>query len=102
MEWVVVVLALGCMIFIAHMLSDFLKRKQELEPKLRRLDEAKEKLQAQIQASKGTLDEQRGQLTPLRDELSQIEQEARALQQQPIAKKPRPKPAAGDQAKDQP
>ena len=102
MEWVVVVLALGCLIFIAHMLSDYLKRKRDLEPKLRRLDEAKEKLQAQIQASKGTLDEQRGQLLPLRDELSQIEQEARAMQQQPPGKGPRKKPAADDQAKDQP
>ena len=102
MEWVVVVLALGCMIFIAHMLSEYLKRKQELEPKLRRLDEAKEKLQVQIRASKDTLDEQRGQLSPLRDELSQIEQEARNLQQHPSQKKPRQKPAAEDRTKNQP
>ena len=93
MEWVVAVLALGCLVFILHMVSDFYRRRQEMEPKIRRLEEAKGKLQAEIQNSKGTLDEQRDKLFPLREELTQLEREARQLQQQAPAKKPRQKPA---------
>lgn len=93
MEWVVAALALGCLIFILHMVSDYFKRRQEMEPKLKRLEEAKEKLQAQIRNSEGALDEQRGQLHPLREELTQLEREARELQQQVPAKRPRQKPA---------
>lgn len=93
MEWVVAVLALGCLIFILHMVSDYFKRRQEMEPKIQRLEEAKEKLQAEIQNSKGALDEQRGELSPLRQELTQLEQEAREIQQQIPGKRPRKKPA---------
>lgn len=95
MEWVVAALALGCLIFVLHMVSDYFRRRQELEPKLRRLEQAREKLQAEIENSKGALDEQRGQLSPLRQELTQLEQEARELQQQVPAKRPRQKPAEG-------
>jgi predicted nucleic acid-binding Zn-ribbon protein len=103
MEWVVAALALGCLVFILHMLSDYYKRRQELEPKIRRLEEAKGKLQAEIQNSKGALDEQRGKLFPLREELNQMEREARQLQEQAPAKRPRQKGAAnGAQAKDPP
>lgn len=98
MEWVVAILALGCLVFILHMVSDYFKRRQELEPKIRRLGEAKEKLQAEIRDSKGTLDEQRGKLFPLREELTQLEQEARQMQQQVPAKRPRQKPGAADGA----
>ena len=93
MEWVVAALALGCLVFILHMVSDYFKSRQELEPKIRRLEEAREKLQGEIQNSKGALDEERGQLFPLREELTQLEQEARQMQQQAPAKKPRQKPA---------
>lgn len=95
MEWVVALLAIGCLVFILHMVSDYFKRRQELEPKIRRLEEARGKLQAEIQDSKGALDKQRGQLFPLREELTQLEREARELQQQAPAKKPRQKPAEG-------
>jgi chromosome segregation ATPase len=99
MEWVVAILALGCLVFILHMLSDYFKRRQELEPKIRRLEEAREKLQAEIQNSKGALDEQRGQLSPLREELTQLEREALELQQQTPAKKPRAQSGPGKEAK---
>ena len=95
MEWVVALLAIGCLVFILHMVSDYFKRRQELEPKIRRLEEARGKLQAEIQDSKGALDKQRGQFFPLREELTQLEREARELQQQAPVKKPRQKPAEG-------
>lgn len=102
MEWVVALLALGCLVFILHMVSDYYQRRQELEPKLQRLDEAKEKLQREIDQTRGALDEQRGQLHPLREQLSSLEQEARQLQQQVPAKKPRPRSGGPDAAKKDP
>ena len=84
---------LGCLIFILHVVSDYFKRRQEMEPKIQRLEEAKEKLQAEIQNSKGARSEQRGELSPLRQELTHLEQESREIQQQIPGKRPRKKPA---------
>jgi len=90
MEWVVALLALGCLLFILHMLSDYFKRRQELEPKIQRLDQAKGKLQREIEGAQRGLEEERDRLSPLRQEVSQLEEEARQLQQQPLPRKPRP------------
>ncbi len=98
MEWVVALLALGCLLFILHMLSDYYKRRQDLEPKIRRLEEAKSKLQHEVGNARGALEEQRGKLSPMREEVSQMEEEARHLQQQVPARKPRTKPGAADGA----
>ncbi|MCC7261650.1 MAG: hypothetical protein IT369_03915 [Candidatus Latescibacteria bacterium] len=98
MEWVVALLALGCLVFILHMVSDYYKRRQELEPKIQRLDEAKGKLQQEITSTRGVLEEQRGQLYPLREQVTNLEQESRHLQQQVPAKKPRTKPGGADPA----
>lgn len=102
MEWVVALLALGCLVFILHMVSDYCKRRQELEPKIQRLDEAKGKLQQEINNTRGALEEQRGQLYPLREQLSNLEQESRQLQQQAPARKPRSKPGPANAPKKDP
>lgn len=92
MEWVVVVLATGCLLFALHIGVDYLRRRRAIAPKIQRLEAAREELQAKIQASKGELDERRGQLSPLKEELDQLERESQELQQQLQQERTRRKP----------
>ncbi len=92
MEWVVIVLAVGCLLFAAHAVAEYLRRRRALAPKIQRLEETRETLQAEVQASKNELDERRGKLPPLKEELHQLENESRELQQQLQQERARQKP----------
>lgn len=93
MEWVFILLGVGCLLFAVQVVVDYLRRKRLIAPKIQRLEAVEEKLQAEIQASKGELDERRGELPPIREEVHQLEQESQELQQQLQKEWARRKPA---------
>ena len=51
MEWVIAVLAIGCVFFAIQIVMDFVKYKAVVKPRIQRLESAKVELQARIDAS---------------------------------------------------
>lgn len=82
MEWVIAVLAAGCLFFALQISMDYVKYKRAISPRIQRLQAAKEELRARIQASKADLDEARDQLPPIKDEVYKLEREYQDLQRQ--------------------
>jgi TolA-binding protein len=82
MEWVIAVLAVGCLFFAFQVVMDYIKYRAVVEPRLRQLEEAKEDLRARIAAAEQELGQRRDQLEPLKGEIDGLEQEFRELQRQ--------------------
>ena len=82
MEWVIALLAVGCLFFAFQSLADYFKYKRVIAPRIQRLEAAKEELKTKIQEAKAHLEETRGQLGPLKGEINLLEKEYHELQQQ--------------------
>ena len=66
MEWIIAVLAIGCVFFAIQIVMDFVKYKAVVKPRIQRLESAKVELQARIDASKSELAESEEKLGPKR------------------------------------
>ena len=82
MEWVIAVLAIGCVFFAIQIVMDFVKYKAVVKPRIQRLESAKVELQARIDASKSELTESEEKLGPAKEEIERLEQEYQDLQTQ--------------------
>ena len=82
MEWVIAVLAIGCVCFTIQIVMDFVKYKAVVKPRIQRLESAKVELQARIDASKSELAESEEKLGPAKEEIERLEQECQDLQTQ--------------------
>ena len=82
MEWVIAVLAIGCAFFAVQIVMDFIKYKAYINPRIERLESAREELQARIDSSKGELAASEEKLGPAKEEIERLEQEYQDLQAQ--------------------
>ena len=82
MEWVIAVLAIGCAFFAVQIVMDYIKYKAVINPRIERLESAREELQARIDSSKGELAASEEKLGPAKEEIERLEQEYQDLQAQ--------------------
>ena len=57
MEWVIVILGIGCLFFAFQIVMDYLKYRAIVKPRIQRLETAKEDLRARIDVAKVELGE---------------------------------------------
>ena len=82
MEWVLALLAVGCLFFAAQVVIDYYRYKRAIEPRLDRADELREELQGKIEHANEQLEQTRATLEPAREEVAQLEREYSELQNQ--------------------
>ena len=82
MEWVIALLAVGCLFFAAQVVVDYLRYRRAIEPRLERTEEARQDLRARLEAAEAELEETRAQLDPARQEVERLEREYDELHQQ--------------------
>jgi peptidoglycan hydrolase CwlO-like protein len=80
MEWVITILAIGCVFFACQIVMDYVKYKAVVNPRIKRLQAAKGELQIRIDASKIELAESQEKLGPAKEEIERLEQEYQDLQ----------------------
>lgn len=82
MEWVIAILAIGCAFFAVQIVMDYIKYKAVINPRIERLESAREELQARIDSSKSELAVSEEKLGPAKEEIEKLEQEYQDLQTQ--------------------
>ena len=82
MEWVIAILAIGCAFFAVQIVMDYIKYKAVINPRIERLESAREELQARIDLSKSELAVSEEKLGPAKEEIEKLEQEYQNLQTQ--------------------
>ena len=82
MEWVIAVLAIGCLFFAFQVVMDYVKHKAVVEPRIQRLESVRANLEKKIEEAQKDLDEAQGELEPTKEELDSLEQEYVELQEQ--------------------
>lgn len=80
MEWVIAVLAIGCVFFAFQIVMDYVKYKAVVNPRIERLESAKGELQIRIDASRSELAASEEKLGPAKEEIERLEQEYQDLQ----------------------
>ncbi|MEW6750818.1 MAG: hypothetical protein AB1505_07555 [Candidatus Latescibacterota bacterium] len=89
MEWVIAILAVGCLFLTFQMVADYARHRALIAPRIRQLEQEADALRARIEAARGELEERRGQLEPAKGEIERLEQEYRDLQGQLEAERAR-------------
>ena len=82
MEWVISILAIGCLFFAFQVVMDYVKHKAVVEPRIQRLESARANLEKKIEEAQKDLDIAQGELEPTKEELGSLEQEYVELQEQ--------------------
>lgn len=82
MEWVIALLAVGCVFFAAQVIVDYLRYRRAIEPRLDRADEAKQDLRERIAVAEAELVATRSELDPARSEVEVLETEYNDLHEQ--------------------
>ena len=82
MEWVIATLAIGCAFFAVQIVMDYIKYRAVINPRIERLESAREELQARIDSSKSELAVSEEKLGPAKEEIEKLEQEYQNLQTQ--------------------
>ena len=75
MEWVIALLAIGCLFLAFHIGMNYIKVQRLLGPRSRRLEATRKELDGKIEREQQGLEEDRHELQPLRDEVNQIDSE---------------------------
>jgi len=81
-DWVIVILGIGCVYFAVHVVVDYLKYKRVVEPRIEQLEQVKGKLRAKISEAEAELAGSRGTLEPAREEVERLEREYQDLHRQ--------------------
>ncbi len=79
MEWVIALLAVGCVFFAAQVVVDYVRYRRAIEPRLARADEAKQDLRQRIAVAEAELAATRSELGPARAEVEALETEYNRL-----------------------
>ncbi len=82
MEWVIAVLAIGCLFFAFQIIMDYVKHKAVVGPRIQRLESTRADLERRIEVAKGQLEEAQDRLGPAREEVEELEQAYLGLQEQ--------------------
>jgi chromosome segregation ATPase len=82
MEWVIAILAIGCLFFAFQIIMDFVKHKAVVEPRIQRLEAARGELERKIEEARRELEKAQSELGPTKDELETLEREYISLQEQ--------------------
>ena len=82
MEWVIALLAVGCIFFAAQVVIDYVRYRRAIEPRLDRADEAKRDLRERITAAEAELQTTRAEMDPARAEVETLEAEYNDLHEQ--------------------
>jgi len=82
MEWVIAILAIGCLFFAFQIVMDYVKHKAVVGPRIEHLETARSELEARIEEAKGQLGETQDQLGPAKEEVEELEREYLDLQEQ--------------------
>lgn len=82
MEWVIALLAVGCVFFAAQVVIDYVRYRKAIEPRLDRAEEAKQDLRERIAAAEAELTATRNELDPARAEVEALESEYNDLHEQ--------------------
>ena len=75
MEWVIALLAVGCVFFAAQVVIDYVRYRRAIEPRFDRADEAKQDLRQRIEVAEAELKTARAELDPARGEVEALERE---------------------------
>ena len=75
MEWVIALLAVGCVFFAAQVVIDYVRYRRAIEPRFDRADEAKQDLRQRIEVAEAELKTTRAELDPARGEVEALERE---------------------------
>lgn len=79
MEWVIALLAVGCVFFGAQVIVDYIKYKKVIEPRIDRMEKAKADLRSRIEEAEAELGHARGEIGPAKEELQRLQQEYREI-----------------------
>ena len=82
MEWVIAILAIGCLFFAFQIVMDYIKHKAVVAPRLERLEAARVELEARIEEVRGQLIAAQSELEPAKKEVEVLEREYLELQEQ--------------------
>lgn len=82
MEWVIALLAVGCVFFSAQVVVDYVRYRRAIEPRLDRADASRKDLQARLEAAEAELQATRSELDPARAEVEVLESEYTDLHEQ--------------------
>jgi len=82
MEWVIAVLAIGCLFFAFQIIMDYIKHKAVAGPRILHLEATRADLEKRIEMTKGQLEEAQDQLGPAREEVEELEQAYLQLQEE--------------------
>lgn len=82
MEWVIALLAVGCLFFSAQVIVDYLRYRRAIEPRLARAEEARQELKGRIESAEAELSQARSELEPARQDVERLEQEYADLHEQ--------------------
>lgn len=82
MEWVITILAIGCMFFAFQVVMDYVRHKAVVEPRIQRLESARANLEKKIEEARKDLEKAQSELGPTKEELDSLEQEYAELQEQ--------------------
>jgi len=75
MEWVIALLAVGCVFFGVQVIVDYVKYKKVIEPRLDRIERTKADLRNRIEEAEAELGHARGEIGPAKEELQRLQRE---------------------------
>ena len=73
MEWVIAILAIGCLFFAFQVVMDYVKHKAVVEPRIQRLESARTNLEKKIEEARRDLEKAQSELGPTKEELDSLE-----------------------------
>lgn len=82
MEWVIALLAVGCVFFGVQVIVDYVKYKKVIEPRIDRIEKTKADLRTRIEEAEAELGQALGQIGPAKEELQRLEQEYQEIHQE--------------------
>ena len=95
MEWVIALLAIGCLFFAFQIAMDYIKYNRTLQPKIQRLKQTKKELEGKIAETTTTLNTSRSQLPPIQEEVEALEREFHDLRRQTEEERQKPRLDSG-------
>ena len=82
MEWVIALLAVGCVFFGAQVIVDYVKYKRVIEPRIDRMEKTKADLHSRIEEAAAELGHARGEIGPAKEELQRLQREYQEIHEE--------------------
>ena len=82
MEWVIALLAVGCIFFGAQVVVDYVKYKKVIEPRIDRMEKTKADLRNRIGEAEAELGHAKGEIEPAKEELHRLQREYQEIHEE--------------------